>query len=320
MDTGKVRLLVADDEESLRGTLSILLEEEGYEVTAVASGEEALAKFGDDPFPLVITDIRMGGMSGIELLSEVKRLHPETEVIIITSYASLDTAVLALRSGAYDYIMKPFEDIELVTTAVARAVERGWLVRERSQLLKDLERKNRELSDINAFLAERANRDGLTGLYNHRFFQEALARETALCMRHGRALSLLFADVDHFKQYNDRNGHQAGDTVLCRIAELLQKTVRMSDIVARYGGEEFVVLLPDTIKEAARESAERIRTAIESHPFPGGEGQPGGKMTVSIGLSSFPEDGREPGALIQGADSALYAAKHSGRNVIRANG
>jgi diguanylate cyclase (GGDEF)-like protein len=320
MDKEKVRLLVADDEEAIRGTLSALLGEEGYEVTAVSSAEEAIARLGDDSFPLVLTDIRMGGMTGIELLQEVKRLHPATEVIIMTSYASLETAVLALRSGAYDYLLKPFEDLELVTSAVARAVEKGSLVRERDALVEALARKNRELSEINAFLAERANRDGLTGLYNHRYFQEALARETALCERHGRDLSLIFGDVDNFKKFNDTHGHQAGDAVLRGIAEILQKCIRKSDILARYGGEEFVVLLPDTSKEDSRILAERMRAATESHPFLGGETQPGGKLTISLGISSFPEDGRQPADLIKGADSALYAAKRDGRNVIRTHG
>ncbi|MBP2673842.1 MAG: response regulator receiver modulated diguanylate cyclase [Deltaproteobacteria bacterium] len=320
MDKRKVRLLVVDDEEAIRGTLSALLGEEGYEVTAVSSAEEAIARLGDAPFHLVITDIRMSGMTGIELLQAVKRLHPATEVIMMTSYASLETAVLALRSGAYDYLLKPFEDLELVTTAVARAVEKGVLVRERNALVEALAMKNRELSEINAFLAERANRDGLTGLYNHRYFQEALARETALCERHGRDLSLIFGDVDHFKRFNDMRGHQTGDMALFKIAAILQKCVRISDVVARYGGEEFVVLLPDTTKEDARVVAEKIRAAIESHPFPGGEHQPGGKLTISLGLSSFPEDGRDPDTLIKGADSALYAAKSGGRNVIRTHG
>ena len=320
MDKEKVRLLVADDEEAIRGTLSALLGEEGYEVTAVSSAEEAIARLGDDSFPLVLTDIRMGGMTGIELLQEVKRLNPATEVIIMTSYASLETAVLALRSGAYDYLLKPFEDLELVTSAVARAIEKGSLVRERDALVEVLARKNRELSEINAFLAERANRDGLTGLYNHRYFQEALARETALCERHGRDLSLIFGDVDHFKKFNDAHGHQAGDAVLRGIAEILQKCIRRSDILARYGGEEYVVMLPDTNKEDTRILAERIRAATESHPFPGGETQPGGKLTISLGISSFPEDGRQPADLIKGADSALYAAKRDGRNMVRTHG
>jgi diguanylate cyclase (GGDEF)-like protein len=306
------RVLVADDEEAIRGALSILLEEDGYDVTAVASAEEALERFGSDPFPLVITDIRMGGMSGIDLLKEVKRLHPDTEVIVITSYASLETAMLALRSGAYDYLLKPFEDLELVTTAVARAADKECLVREKKRLLEALAQKNEELLAVNRILAERANRDGLTGLYNHRYFQEALRHETARSVRHGHVFSLLFVDVDHFKRYNDRNGHLAGDTVLGRIGEILLHSVRESDVVARYGGEEFVVLLPETPIGDAEDAAERIREAVAANPFPG-EG-----VTVSIGISTrTPEKSRNAVEMIRAADEALYAAKQGGRNTIR---
>lgn len=311
MDKGKVRLLVADDEEAIRGTLSALLEEEGYEVTAVSSAEDAIARLGDDPFSVVLTDIRMGGMTGIELLQEVRRLHPEMEVIIMTSYASIETAVLALRSGAYDYLIKPFEDLELVISAVARAVEKGALVRERDALVEALARKNRELSEINAFLAERVNRDGLTGLHNHRYFQEVLAREAALCERHDRVFSLLFADVDNFKRYNDAHGHQAGDTVLKTIADLFRNSARKTDIVARYGGEEFVLLLPETNRAQAEILAEKIRGIIAGHPFPHRQ------ITISIGISTFPGDGRLGGDLIRVADRALYRAKEEGRNVVR---
>lgn len=308
----KTRVLVADDEETIRGALTLLLGEDGYDVTAVASAEEALERFGSEPFPLVITDIRMGGMSGLDLLKEVKRLHPETEVLIMTSYASLETAMLALRSGAYDYLLKPFEDLELVTTAVARAVEKECLVRERKQLLGAIARKNEELLAVNRILADRANRDGLTGLYNHRYFHEALQHETARSVRHGHNLSLLFVDVDHFKTYNDRNGHLAGDSVLCRIGEILQKSARQSDVVARYGGEEFVVLLPETSIGNAEFAAERIREAVAENPFPGGG------VTVSIGISSCtPEKSRNAMEMIRIADEALYAAKHGGRNTVR---
>ena len=311
MDKEKVRLLVADDEESIRGTLSALLGEEGYDVTAVPSAEEALDRFGCDPFPLVITDIRMGGMSGIDLLKEVRAIRPETEVIIITSYASLETAVMALREGAYDYLIKPFEELDLVVAAVARALEKSRLVREKMALIAALARKNDELQQVNRFLAESVNRDGLTGLYNHRYFQEAANRELSLALRHDRAFSLLFADVDSFKQYNDAHGHQAGDTVLKTIADLLHGSIRGTDIVARYGGEEFVVLLPETGREQAGILAERIRAAIAGHPFPHRQ------ITVSIGISTFPGDGKTPGELIRVADRALYRAKEEGRNAVR---
>lgn len=311
MDKGKDRLLVADDEESIRGTLSALLAEEGYDVTTVPSAEEALERFGSDPFPLVITDIRMGGMSGIDLLKEVRTIRPETEVIIITSYASLETAVLALRSGAYDYLIKPFEELDLVVAAVARALEKSRLVREKLALVEALARKNDELQQVNRILAESVNRDGLTGLYNHRYLQEALDRELCLALRHDRHFSLLFADVDNFKRYNDAHGHQAGDTVLRTIAELLHKSIRGTDIVARYGGEEFVLLLPETDRAQSVALAERVRETIAGHPFPHRQ------VTVSIGISTFPGDGKAPGDLIREADRALYRAKEEGRNAVR---
>jgi len=311
MPEEKTRVLVADDEESIRGSLSMLLGEEGFDVTAVPSAEEALERFGRDPFPLVITDIRMGGMSGIDLLKEVRKLRPETEVIIITSYASLETAVLALRSGAYDYLIKPFEELELVVAAVTRALEKSRLVREKMALVEALARKNDELQQVNRILAEHANRDGLTGLYNHRYFQEAFARELGLALRHDRVFSLLFADVDNFKRYNDAHGHQAGDTVLKTIADLFLKSTRGTDIVARYGGEEFVLILPETDRVHSGILAERIRETIAGHPFPHRQ------ITVSIGISTFPADGMAAGDLIGAADRALFQAKEGGRNAVR---
>jgi len=311
MPEEKTRVLVADDEESIRGSLTMLLGEEGYEVTAVPSAEEALERFGRDPFPLVITDIRMGGMSGIDLLKEVRKLRPETEVIIITSYASLETAVLALRSGAYDYLIKPFEELELVVAAVTRALEKSRLVREKMALVEALARKNDELQQVNRILAEHANRDGLTGLYNHRYFQEAFARELGLALRHDRVFSLLFADVDNFKRYNDAHGHQAGDTVLKTIADLFLKSTRGTDIIARYGGEEFVLILPETDRAHSGILAEKIRETIAGHPFPHRQ------ITVSIGISTFPGDGMAAGDLIGAADRALFQAKEGGRNAVR---
>jgi diguanylate cyclase (GGDEF)-like protein len=277
----------------------------------VPSAEEALERFVRDPFPLVITDIRMGGMNGIDLLKEVRKLRPETEVIIITSYASLETAVLALRSGAYDYLIKPFEELDLVVAAVARALEKSRLVREKMALVDALARKNDELQRVNRILAELANRDGLTGLNNHRYFQEALAREICLAVRHKHVFSLFFADVDNFKQYNDTLGHQAGDTVLKMIADIFRKSTRGTDIVARYGGDEFVMLLPETDRAQSEVLADRIREIIADHPFPHRQ------VTISIGISTFPADGEVPGDLIRMADRALYRAKKEGRNVVR---
>lgn len=159
-----------------------------------------------------------------------------------------------------------------------------------------------------------AERDGLTGLYNHRYFQDRLLEEVRSAERYNNDLTLAMLDVDHFKKFNDTFGHQEGDSVLKGVARLLQKNVREHvDIVARYGGEEFAVIMPKTDQNAAKVLGERIRRAVADHFF---EKSGGGvyRVTVSIGLASYPFDAREPQNLIHCADEALYASKRDGRN------
>ncbi|NTW67557.1 MAG: diguanylate cyclase [Nitrospirae bacterium] len=309
-----MRILVADDDESLRSVLKQVLSMDGYEVTLTASGEEALAAFKKEPFPLIITDIRMGNMSGITLLQEVKRLSPDTQVIIITSNATLDTAISAIQAGAYDYLAKPFDDIALISSVARRTVEKIRLIEENKSLLEKLKRKNEELEFINMTLKELTIRDGLTGLYNHRHFQETLAAEILRSKRYPTTFSLVFLDVDYFKQYNDTHGHLHGDAVLVALSKLLISGIRQSDIAVRYGGEEFVLLLPETSKVKAFVLAGSIREKIAAHPFPGRETQPQGKVTVSMGIAAFPEDGSDSSTLLHHADEALYQAKNGGRN------
>ena len=140
-----MRILIVDDEETVRNVLSQVLEADGFEVKEAASGEEALEFLKKEPFSLVITDIAMPRMTGIELLEKIKQLYPATEVIIISSHASLDTAITAIRHGAYDYLFKPFEDIGLISAAAARAVEKSRLISENQKLLEELEREKEEL-------------------------------------------------------------------------------------------------------------------------------------------------------------------------------
>ncbi|HHM06200.1 MAG TPA: diguanylate cyclase [Gammaproteobacteria bacterium] len=309
-----MRILVVDDEESLREVLSEVLTDDGYPVTTAATAEEALAAFGADPYPVVISDIRMPGMDGITLLERIKAMQEETQVIIITSHASLDSAVTALRAGAYDYLIKPFEDLNLISAVVARAADKVRLVVENRVLVEKLKRYNQELEAVNQVLRELAIRDGLTGLYNHRYFQERLAVEVARSHRGGHQFSLVFLDVDYFKTYNDTHGHPTGDELLRGVSEMLQRWLRKSDLAARYGGEEFVILLPETDKAGARELAERIRREIAEHPFAGRESQPSGRVTVSMGVASYPEDGRDAREILKRADEVLYQAKHGGRD------
>ena len=309
-------LLVVDDEETLRSVVSQVLSADGFRVAEAASGEEALAAFRERSHPLVITDIRMGGMSGIELLTEIKQHNPDTQVVIMTSHASLDSALTALRAGAYDYLVKPFESLDLISAVAGRAAEKARLVAQNRELLEQLTRANEELQEANAALKELAVRDGLTSLYNHRYFQEALALEVARSRRYGKHCSLVFMDVDNFKRYNDTHGHPQGDLLLQTLAQILMSHLRVSDLAARYGGEEFVLLLPETAKDAALGIAEELRQKVEEHPFSGRETQPLGKVTISIGVAGFPGDGAEAAELLAFADQLLYKAKHGGKNLV----
>lgn len=157
--------------------------------------------------------------------------------------------------------------------------------------------------------------DSLTEIYNRRKLEEDLDSEIARSKRYARPLSLLMIDIDWFKNYNDYHGHQKGDEVLKKVARLLAQNVRNIDRVYRYGGEEFVVLLPEVDKEGGLACAERLRRRVEQEPIEGeAESQPSGKLTISVGVASFPLDGDTKEKLLEAADSALYRAKAHGRN------
>lgn len=308
------RILVVDDEASLRGVLSELLSEAGYYVETAASGEAALERIRDTEFHIVITDIRLGGMSGIDLIRHIRAMRSDVEVVVMTSYASFSTAVEALRLGAYDYLQKPFEDLEDVLALVKRTVDKIQLVIENRRLVGDLRKKNEELEALNLQIRELAVHDGLTGLYNYRYLHEMLQTEVTRSQRHRFFLSLLMIDVDHFKHYNDHHGHLEGDEVLKRISRILMERARRSDTVARSGGEEFVVVLPETTGDFAVKIAEDFRKAVSEFRFPNGESQPLGRITISLGVAEFPADAGDSRLLVGRADQALYQAKAAGRN------
>jgi len=165
---------------------------------------------------------------------------------------------------------------------------------------------------------ENANLDGLTRLYNKRFFMERLAHEMTRADKAHHPVSLFLFDLDNFKQYNDREGHQAGDEVLRVTGRLLREMVRPDDIAARYGGEEFVVILPHTPKDGALTFAERILRRVAGHDYPNAARQPLGCVSLSGGVATRPDDGSDGQALIAAADAALYRAKGKGRNRVEA--
>ena len=161
---------------------------------------------------------------------------------------------------------------------------------------------------------DRANTDGLTRLFTHRYFQDTLDSELKRAGRYEDTVSLLITDIDHFKKFNDTYGHQIGDLVLRETAAVFKELRREQDVVARYGGEEFVVVLPNTPKNVAQQVAEKFRKAIADRVYPSEKGDL--RVTLSIGVSTFPDDSREKNELIKKADAALYLAKEGGRNCV----
>ena len=299
-DNSRFHIVVADDEESIRSIVGEVLEDEGYTVAVAADGKQALEAVEKGGIHVVITDIRMPEMTGIELLEAVKKHDENIEVIIMTSHASIETAIKAIRLGAYDYLTKPFEDLNIIPTVVDRTIHKIKLELEVKSLLAQLE--------------ELAIKDELTGLYNRRHFQNTLETELTRASRFNNKLSMILFDVDHFKNYNDTNGHVAGDQVLKQLGALLRESGRELDLNARYGGEEFAIILVETDKNGAAVKAEKVRKAIEESVFEHQEKQPLGNLTISGGFAEYPSDADNAEALIQAADEALYRAKEGGRN------
>ncbi|OHB26364.1 MAG: hypothetical protein A2X84_07260 [Desulfuromonadaceae bacterium GWC2_58_13] len=216
--------------------------------------------------------------------------------------------------------MKPFSQLLQEANEELRRLNLTYeqLVMEFKQAKEKAERLAGELMEANAKLREMAFRDGLTGLYNHRYFQELLTREMSRAVRYGSTLSLMMFDIDHFKLVNDAYGHPGGDVILRKLAALVQDCMRTSDVVARYGGEEFAVILPMTDSGGCRVFAERLRRKVEQMET-NIDGSPV-KITVSIGLATY-----EPGMaatdksqMVDAADRALYQSKKNGRNRISA--
>lgn len=182
---------------------------------------------------------------------------------------------------------------------------------------KDVTKQKEAEAKIQAYIKqieEMATTDGLTSLTNVRQFNKILESEHARALRYRSKYAIVFFDIDHFKHFNDKNGHPAGDALLKQFGQILKKAVRTTDTPARYGGEEFVILLPETDAIQASHIAERIRTTIASTPFEHRENQPMKVVSASIGVSSFPQDGAEPKQIMKAADDMLYRSKKGGRN------
>ncbi len=436
-------ILVVDDELFFRNLYSDLLRQDQYQVTVCGSGDEAIRLLAEESFDLVLTDMVMPDKDGLDILRAVRSGKNPADVILVTGHASLESAIDALKSGARDYLVKPFDPAEL-QHIVRNCLEQRKLLAENDELRKRVQlfmnaqelaalldfdkllpqamtlllRETSAASGMAFILAsdgfpvvlasdgiaeERANQvvgglksqitelygaqgivppktgrlirlalqdeiywalggsdesgtivtvllggvsesvsaqfdcpdlrylcdqillgvynacryqsvqqlmytDDLTGLYNHRYMKVALSHEIKRAQRYGLMFSLLFLDLDHFKNINDTHGHLAGSAALTEVGELLRECVRTVDTLFRYGGDEFAVLLVESDAEGARCVAERIRKKIEGHTFLDEQGFPS-YMTVTTGFSTYPVDAKDQEQLLHLADKAMYSGK-----------
>ncbi|HEY6871926.1 MAG TPA: diguanylate cyclase [Geobacteraceae bacterium] len=452
------KILVVEDDSFFREVFSDLLKEEGYLVDAASSGEEAMSLLAEGDYQVVITDLMLHDISGLDILSRVKDQDPSIDVIMVTGHANLETAVFALKHGARDYLTKPInhdelkhsvaqcfeqrrlldENLELktqinlfqVSQAIANCQEEervyklifdslakevgvsrgvGYFCEDGEPLvLKEVKGFDEETGkalgaavmgsfdaqtgkegsffllnrilpaaaearlegaadlretltlfirsktnllgvvflynepgrnlpgDINLrnvhFLLEQAslalentaryakarnllNVDELTGLFNYRYLDITLDREIKRSERYGSNLSVIFVDIDFFKNVNDTHGHLVGSRVLRDVGTLLKKSVREEDTVIRYGGDEYTIILVETGMIGAAAVAERIRRSIEEHVFLADQGM-NIRITASLGCACYPDDSQVKTGLLEMADRAMYRGKELGKNMV----
>lgn len=287
-----VVVLIVDDDDLVRMTLSVLVGSLGYHCLLAGDGVEAIAVLRSTPVDLVLTDIVMPGMDGLELLAHIHAQHKDTDVIVATGFHAKASYAEVIKAGAIDFIKKPIDPAEL-EAKLARVVRERNLVR-RLELL--------------------SKQDGLTGILNRRAFDEHFPHEVERAFRQNYPLILAVIDIDNFKEYNDLHGHHKGDQALVSLADIMKECTRESvDFCFRFGGDEFAVLLPQTTINQGTEIVQRITLTYLERNF--------GTTSLSIGLISCTRNKQLPiaedeRAIRERADHAMYAAKKSGKNCV----
>ncbi|KRD56384.1 MULTISPECIES: PleD family two-component system response regulator [Sinorhizobium/Ensifer group] len=271
------------------------------DVSVISDPQAALFEAAENNFDLVIVNANFDDYDPLRLCSQLRSLERTRfiPILLIAEQGSDEMVVRALDLGVTDYLMRPVDPNELIARSMTQIRRKHCNDRLRSSVQQTI---------------ELAVTDGLTGLHNRRYFDTHLKLLMDRAAARGRPLSICMTDIDRFKQVNDTYGHDAGDEVLREFANRIRTTVRGADLACRFGGEEFVVVMPDTSAEMAAGVAERLRMIIESLPFPVPQADGVLKVTASMGIATLRPGADTAEALLKRADTALYQAKHEGRN------
>ena len=293
------RILVVDEDPDSLEIIAETLAWDGYQVRKAASGAEALEGIEQWSPDLLLLDVNMPGLSGMETLTKARQKIQYVAVMFISGHSSTEAVIQGLDAGADDYIPKPFDPLEL-------------LARVRTQLrIKDL---NDQLRVANERLKELVDIDDLTGLYNMRSVYQRLESELERARRFGRQVCVVMLDMDKFKSVNDGHDHLFGSYVLSEVGAIIRQSIRSIDLGARYGGDEFLIMLTETHHQGAQHFCERLRKNIEAKLFKNDRDEI--RLTASIGFAVTPpgDSSTDARGLVRTADHALYEAKRGGRN------
>ena len=296
----KVKTLSVEDSDEDFEMLNVILKDhQKINVSRAGNIEEAMQALERAEYDLIFLDYLLPDGNGLDFLRRMEKKGLEIPVVVITGQGDEMAAARVIQAGAYDYLTKDKLGDKSLSRVIFNTLEKDRLQRE----VKEAQKK----------MAEMSTRDILTGLFNRRYFMEALECEVARAKRYESNMVLCMMDLDHFKRINDSYGHPVGDMVLTETGKMLKKCVRQSDLACRYGGEEFALILPDTHTEKAHMVCERFRKMLTKHQFIYNSSR--FQITLSIGIALFnPSNPKTPHNLISRADEALYQAKKSGRN------
>ena len=296
----KIRILVLEhSDEDFQALNRILADHAQIQFSRAKSIEESFQVLAQRQFDIILLEYLLPDGNGVDFLQRLSSEGLDIPVVVVTGHGDEMTAATIIQMGAFDYLTKDRINDESISRTIANTLEKA--------------RFKRELRVAQEKLVEMSTKDELTGLYNHRYFREALAREVSRARRYQTDLVLCMFDLDRFKGVNDTFGHLAGDMVLSEVGAMLKKSVRESDLVCRYGGEELVAILPNTGPEKAYIVCERFRQTVAQHDFLFDQARI--RVTISAGIASY--DGtadQSPTELLNLTDQALYQAKEMGRD------